>query len=110
DGTVGPLRVLVLALLLLALHALGELAQKLVHGLPELVGQALDLLVGGAAVEGLAQAVLSGAELALGIGEVAVLDLQRHGPEPLRDLEEVGVGLRGPQPLGADLEAEEDAP
>ena len=82
------------ALLLLALHALGELAQELVHRLAQLVGEALDLLVGGAALQRLAQALLGGAQLALGLGQVAVLDLQRHRPEPVGDLEEVGVVLR----------------
>ena len=78
---------------LLALHALGELAQELVHRLAQLVGQALDLLVRGAAVHRLAQAVLRGAQLPLGIGEVAVLDLQRHRPQPVGDLGQILVGL-----------------
>ena len=97
-------------MLLLALHALGELAQELVHRLPELVGQALDLLVGGAALERLAQPLLGGAQLALGVGEVAVLDLERHRPEPFGDLEEVGVALCRAQALGGDAQAHEHAP
>jgi hypothetical protein len=109
-----PLRLLgvlvVVALLLLALHPLGELAQELVHGLAQLVHEALDLVRAGVAVHGLAQAVLRGAQLPLGITEVAVLDLDRHGPEPVRDLHELGIALRPAQPLGCGPQAHEHAP
>ena len=48
--------------------------------------------LGGVAVHRLAQALLRGAQLALGLGEIAVLDLERHRPEPVGDLDEILVG------------------
>ena len=95
---------------LLLLHALGEFAQELVHRLAQLVGEALDLLVRGAAVHGFAQAVLRGAQFPLRIGQIAVLDLQRHRPQPVGDLHEILVGLGPPQALRAEAQAHEHAP
>ena len=51
-------------------------------------------------VHRLVQALLGGAQFALRIGEVAVLDLQRHGPEPVGDIEQVVIGLGAAQALG----------
>ena len=85
----------VLACWLLALHALGELAQELVHA-PGAARRVRRLISSFGAPRSmrLAQALLRGAQLALGVGQVAVLDLQRHRPEPVGDLEEICVGLR----------------
>ena len=88
DDPVRRALVLVLRLLvLLLLHALGEFAQELVQcAWRRSFGEALDLLVRGAPVHGLAQAVLRGAQFPLRIGQIAILDLQRHRPQPVGDL------------------------
>ena len=94
----------------IVLHPLGEFAQELVHGLPQFVGQALDLIVGGTALHGLLQAFLGGAQLLFAIGQIAVLDLQRHGPEPIRHLDQGVVAAGLAQPIGGQPQAHEDAP
>ena len=67
----------------LAHEALGRLAQ--------LIHQLADFLVAGAALERLAQGLLGGAQVALGLRGVAVFDLLRHRPEQGGDVDEVGV-------------------
>ena len=99
DHPVRRALVLVLRLLLVLLHALGEFAQELVHGLAQLVREAPDLVIRRAAVHGLLQALLGGAQFALRVGEAAVLDLQRHGPEPVGHIEQVLVGPGDAQAL-----------
>jgi hypothetical protein len=101
---------IVLRVLLVALHALGELAQELVHRGAQFLGQALRLLLVGAALQRFAQPLLRGAQLALGLGQIAVLDLNRHGPEPFGNLGEIGVRSCAAQPLGGDAQPHEDAP
>ena len=69
---------------LLAFGLLGKLLEELRQRLPQLLHEALDLLVGGAFLQRLGQALLGGAQGALGIGEIAVLDAQGDVPQ-LRD-------------------------
>ena len=63
------------------LRLLGELLEELRQRLPQLLHQLLDLLVGGALLERLLQALLGGAQGALGVGQVAVLDAQGNVPQ-----------------------------
>ena len=70
-----------LRLLLLALGLLAQLVEELRQCLPQLLHQALDLLVGCALLDGFRQALLGGLQRTLGIREVAVLDAQRHVPQ-----------------------------
>ena len=72
-------------LLLLALGLLAQLLEELRQRLPQLLHQALDLLVRGALLDGLGQALLGGLQRTLGIGEIAVLDAQGDVPQLLDD-------------------------
>ena len=89
----------------LALRPLGELAHVAVHGAAQILGQLLDLVAVGVALQSLLQTLLRGAERAFGVGKPAILDLQRHGPEPFRHLDELRIGLRRAQPLRAEPQA-----
>ncbi len=112
DGTVVARLIavgLLLIALLLALHALGELLQKLVERGAQLLGKLLDLLVRGAALQRLAQLLLRRAQIPLGVGEIAVLDAQRHLPEKIGDGEHVRIGARALQAIQRRVQAEIDA-
>ena len=74
-----------LRLLLLTFGLLAQLLEELRQRLPQLLHQALDLLVGGALLDGLGQALLGGLQRTLGVGEIAVLDAQRDVPQLLDD-------------------------
>ena len=74
-------------------HLLGERLQELVERRPQVVHQLLEFLVGGAALERLTQRLLGGAQLLLGVGDVAVLELGRHRPQPLHHVAQVVVRL-----------------
>ena len=52
---------------------------------------------------------MRGAQIALGVGEIAVFDAQRHLPEIIGDLDEIGVGTRRRQPLRGDPQPKIDA-
>ena len=58
-----------------------------------MVHQLADFLVARAALERLAQGLLGGAQVALGLRSVTVLDLLRHRPKHRGDVEEIGVAL-----------------
>ncbi len=66
---------------LLAVGLPVELIEELRQRLPQLLHQALDLLVRRAVAQRLLQPVLCGAQGALGVGEIAVLDAQRDVPQ-----------------------------
>ena len=51
----------------------------------ELIDKALDLLGRGVLLQRLRERVLRGLHVALGLGQVAVLDAQRHRPELIDD-------------------------
>ena len=78
-----------LAVLQLLLHRLHEA----VHRRAQLIHELLDLLVAGAAFERLAQRLLGIAQRGLGVGNVAVLDADRHRPQPRRHVAQIVVGL-----------------
>ena len=65
----------------LALGLPGELLQELRQRLAQLLHQALDLLVAGAVAQRLLQLLLRRPQRALGVGQIAVLDPQRHVPQ-----------------------------
>ena len=78
-----------------ALLHLGHVAlQEFLHGLTELVGKALDLLVGGAVLQRLLQRLARGLQALLGVRHVAVLDGARHRPEIVEQVAEIVVGPR----------------
>ena len=85
---------LVPSLLVLLLLLLGELLQELVHRGTQCLRQLLDLLVGGVAVDRVAQLLLGVAQRTLGVREIAVLDLLGHRPQEVGDLDELRVALR----------------
>ena len=64
-----------------------------VHGGAQLIHELLDFLFGGAAFERLAQRLLGVAQACLGVGDVAVLDADRHLPQPRGDVAQIVVGL-----------------
>jgi hypothetical protein len=63
-------------------HLLGQRLQELVERGAQLVHQALEFLVAGAAFERLAQGPPAPRARALGLRNVAVLDQHRHRPQP----------------------------
>ncbi len=94
------------ALLLLLL--LGEFVQELVHRGAQILGQFADLLIRRIALQSLAQLLLGRAQIAFGFGKIAILDLQRHAPEKVRNGEEIGVAVRVLQHMRGEIEAEID--
>ena len=74
-------------------HLLGQRLHELVERGAQLVGELLDLLVGRAALQRLAQRFLRGAQRGLGVGELAVLDRHRHRPQPRHHVAQLIVGL-----------------
>ena len=78
-----------LAVAQLLLHRL----QEAVHRRAQLIHQLLDLFIAGAAFERLAQSFLGVAQIGLRIGNVAVLDGDRHLPQPRRHVAQIVVGL-----------------
>ena len=66
--------------LLLVLQLLLHRLQIAIHGGAQLIHQLLDFLIAGAAFERLAQRLLGVAQTGLGVGNVAVLDADRHLP------------------------------
>ena len=83
----------------LVLRLLGELLHELRQRLTQLLHELLDLLVRRAVLQGLRQALLGGAQGALGIGEIAVLDAQRDAPQLRRHA--VARALRVPRAADA---------
>ena len=75
----------------LALGLPHHLLHQLVQRLPQLLHQALDLLVGGAVLQRLGELLLQVAQPALGVGQVAVLEPQRDMPELVDDALEAGA-------------------
>ncbi len=88
-----------------ALRPLGELAHIFVHGLPKLLGQALDFLRRGTALQRFLQSLFGLAEAALG-GAHLVLDRERHLPELLGDGDKIGIRTCGTQGRGDHAQAE----
>ena len=70
--------------LLIVLELLLHRLHEAVHGGAQLVHQLLELLVAGAAVERVAQRFLRGAQGRLRFGNIAVLEADRHRPQPRR--------------------------
>ena len=85
---------LLLIAVLVAAHLVGEFTQELVEGGAKLFGEFLDLFVGRATLERFAQLLLKRPEIALGVGEIAVLEPQRHFPHQIRNADQRVVGLR----------------
>ena len=79
--------------LLIVLELLLHRLHEAVHGGAQLVHQLLELLVAGAAVERVAQRFLRGAQGRLRFGNIAVLEADRHRPQPRRYLAQVVVAL-----------------
>ncbi len=73
---------------------LGELAHEVLHRLAQILGELLDLLVAGAALQGLLKRVLRGAQRLVDVGDVAVLDRHRERPQAGHDLAQGIVGAR----------------
>ena len=68
----------------IAPHLLGQRLQELVERGAQIVGELLELFVGGAALQRLAQRFLRRAQRRFGIGDVAVFELHRHVPHARR--------------------------
>ena len=79
--------------LLIVLELLLHRLHEAVHGGAQLVHQLLELLVAGAAVERVAQRFLRGAQGRLRFGNIAVLQADRHRPQPRRYLAQGVVAL-----------------
>ena len=70
-----------------------HLAHEAVRGLSQLLHELLDFFVACAALKRFAQSLLGGAQVALGLRGVAILDLLRHRPEQGRDVKQIGVAV-----------------
>ena len=77
----------------LFLHLLLHRLHEAIHRRAQLIHQRLELFVAGAAFERLAQRLLGVAQRGLRVGNVAVLDEDRHLPQPRRHVAQVVVGL-----------------
>ena len=73
------------------LRVAGHLAHEALGGLAQLLHQLADFLVARAALKRFAQGLLGGAQVALGLRGVAVLELLRHRPQERGDVQEIGV-------------------
>src|SRR5262245_23868343 len=80
-------------LLRILAHLLGQRLQELVERGAQLVGEPLDLLVVGAALQRLAQRFLCRAQRLLGIGHAAVLEMHRHVPHARDHVAQLVVAL-----------------
>ncbi len=80
-----------------------------IHRRAQLIHQLLDLLVAGAAFERLAQRLLGVAQSGLRVGNVAVLDVDRHRPQPRHHVAQIVVGLGAHQRPEDGAQAEIDA-
>jgi hypothetical protein len=63
-----------LTITLFAHLPLGQFLQEFIQGRAQIFGEFFDLLVARTALQSLAQLLLRGAQIAFGIGEIAVLD------------------------------------
>ena len=72
---------------------LGQRLHELVERRPQLVHQLLDLFVGRAALQRLAQRVLRRAQRLFGVRDVAVLEEDRHRPQPRHHVAQAVVAL-----------------
>ena len=88
------------------MRAFGELAQELVHGLPQLGHQLVDFLVGRVVLQRLLQRFLRLAQPLLGGGQVAVLDGQRHVPQIVGDVAQLLVAPGHHQPRASGHDAQ----
>ena len=70
-----------------------HLAHEAVGGLSQLLHELLDFLVARAALKRFAQRLLGGAQIALGLRGVAVLELLRHRPEQGRDVKQISIAV-----------------
>ena len=61
---------------------IGQSLHELVERRPQLVGEALDLLVAGATLQRLAQRIFGIAQRLLSVGDAAVLEIDGHVPHP----------------------------
>ncbi len=95
-------------LILLVVRALREFAREFFGRRAQFLHQFADFLVAGAAIERLAQLLLGGAQIALGLRGVAVLDLQRHRPKEIGDADEVLIIARVGKMRLREFEAEID--
>jgi hypothetical protein len=73
---------------------LGELAQEIVQRGAQIVGELLDLLVAGAALQRLLQRLLRRAQRLVDVGDVAVLDGDGERPQAGDDLAQRIVAAR----------------
>ena len=83
-----------------------EVAHVALGGVAQFLGQVADLLVARAALQRLAQPLLGGAQIALGLRGVAVFDLNRHRPQQIGDLDEIGIAARRREPRLRGAQAE----
>src|SRR5262245_46001642 len=81
-------------LLRILAHLLRQRLQELVERGTQLVGEPLDLLIAGAALQRLAQRFLGRAQSLLGIGDAAILEMHGHVPHARDDLAQLIVALR----------------
>ena len=76
-------------------HLLGELAHEIIQRRAQILGELLDLLVAGAALQRLLQRVLRRAQRLVDIGDVAVLDGDGERPQAGDHLAQRIVGAGG---------------
>lgn len=71
-----------------------ELLQKFIHRDAQIFAKLANFILRCVALQGVAQLLFGGAEIAFGLGEIAILDAQRHLPEIIGDFDEIAVAMR----------------
>ena len=86
-----------------------HLGEKAIHRLTERLRKTGDFFGRSISLERVAQVSFRGAQVALGVARMAVLDLKRHGPQEFGDFHEIGAGARVCQARSCDAQSQVDA-
>src|SRR5579863_4102591 len=84
----------ILVLALRILRFFREFAGEILGRRSQFLHQFANLIIARAALQRLAEPLLGGAKIALGLRGVAILDLQGHRPKQIRNADEIGVRAR----------------
>ncbi len=77
----------------------GELLQEFIHRGAQIVAELANFILRRVALQGIAQLLFGGAKIAFGLGEIAILDAQRHLPEKIGGFDEITVAMRRIEPI-----------
>lgn len=86
-----------------------HLCKKSIHCLAKRLRETGDFFGRRISLERVAQVSFRGAQVALCVARMAVLDLKRHGPQEFGDFHEIGAGARVCQARSSDAQSQVDA-